>query len=152
MKREFWFIVGSQFLYGEEVLQIVDGRAREMAEELGVEHLTAMHVDALSAIMLHNSLYKFAIAFYKDKNPEKRKPPLRMELHPLAWLLMLCDELQCWDRTAYGRNSRRELHPLAASFDFTGQAIKAVYFYDIAEQKKIEKRLKKLWLKPKNLL
>ena len=34
MKREFWFIVGSQFLYGEEVLQIVDGRAREMAEEL----------------------------------------------------------------------------------------------------------------------
>ena len=34
MKREFWFVVGSQFLYGEEVLQIVDGRAREMAEEL----------------------------------------------------------------------------------------------------------------------
>ena len=34
MKREFWFVVGSQFLYGEEVLQIVDGRAREMAEGL----------------------------------------------------------------------------------------------------------------------
>jgi len=33
-KREFWFIVGSQDLYGQEVLEIVDGRAREMAEEL----------------------------------------------------------------------------------------------------------------------
>lgn len=111
---------------------------RELAEELGAERLTEKHVDALSAIMLHNSLYKFAISFYKDKKPEKRKGPLRMDLHPLAWLLMLCDELQCWDRKSYGRNSRKELHPMAASFDFTGQAIKAVYFYDIAEQKKIE--------------
>ena len=34
MKYNFWFVVGSQFLYGEEVLEIVDGRAREMAEEL----------------------------------------------------------------------------------------------------------------------
>ena len=120
---------------------------RELAEELGAKSLTEKHVDALSAIMLHNSLYKFAISFYKDKKPEKRKAPLRMELHPLAWLLMLCDELQCWDRKSYGRNSRRELHPMAASFDFTGQAIKAVYFYDIAEQKKIEdyERLRAAW-------
>ena len=34
MKREFWFIVGSQFLYGQDVLDIVDSRAKEMAEEL----------------------------------------------------------------------------------------------------------------------
>lgn len=120
---------------------------RELAEELGAKSLTERHVDALSAIMLHNSLYKFAISFYKDKKPEKRKAPLRMELHPLAWLLMLCDELQCWDRKSYGRNSRRELHPLAASFDFSGQALWAVYFYDIAEQKKIEdyERLRAAW-------
>ena len=32
--REFWFVVGSQFLYGPEVLEIVEGRAREMAAEL----------------------------------------------------------------------------------------------------------------------
>ena len=32
--HEFWFIVGSQDLYGEEVLRIVDQRAKEMAEEL----------------------------------------------------------------------------------------------------------------------
>ena len=33
-KTEFWFVVGSQFLYGEEVLEIVESRAREMAAEL----------------------------------------------------------------------------------------------------------------------
>jgi L-arabinose isomerase len=31
---EFWFVVGSQFLYGPEVLETVDARAREMAQEL----------------------------------------------------------------------------------------------------------------------
>ena len=34
MKKEFWFIVGSQDLYGEEVLRTVATRAQEMAEEL----------------------------------------------------------------------------------------------------------------------
>ena len=77
---------------------------RELVSVPDAEPLTAAHIDALTAIMLHNSLYKSAIAFYKD--PEKHKAPLKAELHPLAWLLMLCDELQCWDRTAYGRNSR----------------------------------------------
>ena len=33
-KREFWFIVGSQFLYGQDVLDTVEARAREMAAEL----------------------------------------------------------------------------------------------------------------------
>jgi len=31
-KREFWFVVGSQFLYGPEVLKTVESRAMEMAE------------------------------------------------------------------------------------------------------------------------
>lgn len=33
-KYEFWFVVGSQFLYGSEVLETVATRAREMAAEL----------------------------------------------------------------------------------------------------------------------
>ena len=33
-KYEFWFVVGSQSLYGPQVLETVDGRAREMAEKL----------------------------------------------------------------------------------------------------------------------
>ncbi len=33
-KREFWFVVGSQLLYGPEVLETVDRRSKEMAEEM----------------------------------------------------------------------------------------------------------------------
>ncbi len=33
-KHEFWFVVGSQFLYGPEVLETVEARAKEMAEKL----------------------------------------------------------------------------------------------------------------------
>lgn len=32
--REFWFVVGSQFLYGPEVLETVEARAKEMAEKM----------------------------------------------------------------------------------------------------------------------
>lgn len=109
---------------------------KELENSLGADGITKEHVDALSAIILHNSLFKFSISFYKDK--EKRKSPLHMEDHPLAYMLMLCDELQCWDRTAYGRNSRTELHPMAVDFDFSGNAIHACYFYDEAEQDKID--------------
>ncbi len=109
---------------------------RELEETLGSENIGPMHIDALSAIMLHNSLYKFSVSFYK--HPVKCKAPLRMELHPLAWLLMLCDELQCWDRTAYGRNSRTELHPMSADFDFSRQALSGIYYYDCEEREKID--------------
>lgn len=98
----------------------------------GASSLKAVHINALSAILMHNSLFKFAIA---NKRPDT---PLKMELHPLAYLLMLCDELQCWDRIAYGRNSRRELHPDAAEFGLSGGAIRVTYYFDSAERDKIE--------------
>ncbi|MCR4747164.1 MAG: hypothetical protein K5836_01690 [Clostridiales bacterium] len=109
---------------------------RELENSIGIEKINEKHVDALTAILLHNSMFKFAISFYKDK--EKHKEPLRMEVHPLAFMLMLCDELQCWDRIAYGRNSRTEFHPMGAEFDFKGNAIHAVYYYDSDEQPKID--------------
>ena len=34
MKYTFWFLVGSQLLYGAEVLETVEKRAKEMAEEI----------------------------------------------------------------------------------------------------------------------
>ncbi|MBO4368088.1 MAG: hypothetical protein J5859_05190 [Clostridia bacterium] len=108
------------------------GRGEEAAED----RLSGVHIDVLSAILLHNSLYKFSIAFYKDKS--KGKPPLSMDAHPLAWLLMICDELQCWDRTAYGRNSRTELSPMAVEFDFSSCAISARYLYDEEEKEKMD--------------
>ena len=97
--------------------------------------LNATHVDALSAILLHNSLYKFSIAFYKKAG---FKPKMVMDWHPLAYMLMLCDELQCWDRTAYGRNSRTELQPMSVDFDFGDNRIHATYHYDKDEQGKID--------------
>ena len=107
----------------------------ELADTFG-DDLNAAHVDALSAILLHNSLYKFSIAFYKD--PSMDKPTLSMDQHPLAYLLMLCDELQCWDRTAYGRNSRTELQPMSVEFDFRGSQIRANYIFDEDEHDKIQ--------------
>ena len=109
---------------------------REIETSLGIERINEKHVDALTAILLHNSLFKFAVSFYNSK--EDHKDPLKMETHPLAFLLMLCDELQCWDRTAYGRNSRTELHPMAAEFDFSNGAIHAIYYFDKEEQEKID--------------
>ncbi len=92
------------------------------------------HLDALTGILAHNSLYKFSIAYYKEAG----NTPLAVSDHPLAYMLMLCDELQCWDRTAYGRNSKRELHPMDCRFDFSGGAIQAVYLYDQQEAGKIQ--------------
>ena len=109
---------------------------RELVTCLGLSAITEAYIDALTAILLHNSLFKFSISFYKDK--ARCKQPLPMEAHPLAYLLMLCDELQCWDRTAYGRNSRRSLHPMGADFDMSGNRILACYHYDIEEQEKID--------------
>jgi len=108
----------------------------ELTRQEKTAGLRTEQVDALSAILLHNSLFKFAIAFYKDK--VKHKCPLSARRHPLAYLLMICDELQCWDRTAYGRNSRTELHPMDAKFDFSGGRIHVVYTYDKEEQAKID--------------
>lgn len=107
----------------------------ELVSSLGAESIEKDHMDALLAIILHNSLYKFNIAFYKD--PSAGKPQFRMEWNPLAYLLMFCDELQCWDRTAYGRNSRTELHPMAARFDFSNESVSALYIFDIEEKEKI---------------
>ncbi|MDO4326041.1 MAG: hypothetical protein Q4E24_08415 [bacterium] len=105
---------------------------KKLFEEMNCE-LTSSHLDALTAILMHNSLYKFCIAHYKSAGNK----PFQAKLHPLAYMLMLCDELQCWDRTAYGRNSKKELHPMGCTFDFSGNAIKAVYLYDEREIGKI---------------
>lgn len=92
-------------------------------------------IDSLTAILLHNSLYKFSVAFYKNPDANIR---LKMEWHPLAFMLMLCDELQCWDRIAYGRNSKLELYPMDCRFLFDEKSIKATYIFDECEKSKID--------------
>lgn len=107
---------------------------KKLFEELSCE-IREENIDALTAILMHNSLYKFSIAKYKSDN----NIPFAVQIHPLAYMLMLCDELQCWDRTAYGRNSKKELHPMGCTFDFSGNAIKATYLYDKKEIAKINR-------------
>ncbi len=115
---------------------------RELYETIGIyskendEGMDKVHVDALTAILLHNSLYKFSIGFIKSKDVNI---PFRMEYHPLAYMLMLCDELQCWDRTSYGRNSRIQFHPMDCRFTFGDGDVKAVYIFDEAGNDKIER-------------
>lgn len=91
---------------------------------LAADKLTRHHIDAMTAIILHNSLYKFSV---KSKEHDQ---PFKAEYHPLAYMLMLCDELQCWDRTSYGRNSRSELHAMDCTFEFSGDTVTATYWYD----------------------
>lgn len=64
--------------------------------------LDIFYLDALTAILLHNNFNKY---------DAPNKHPIKVSEHPLAYLLILCDELQCWDRLAYGKISKRD--PLA---------------------------------------
>jgi len=51
---------------------------REIENSIGIEKINEKHVDALTAILLHNSLFKFAVSFFNGKN---YKRPLRMDEH-----------------------------------------------------------------------
>ena len=114
--------------------ELEDGLGSDAEGAGGPQTLQVGHVDALSAILLHYVVFRYSIAPCSGRD----KPSLPMELHPLAWLLILCDELQCWDRTAYGRNTKTELHPMGVEFDFRDDRIVARYLFDEAEQDKID--------------
>lgn len=84
-------------------------------------------MDSLCAIILHNSLFRFTMRkFLYTKE--------RLQLddgQPLTYLLMLCDELQCWGRTRYGKNTRRKIYAFDFDMEFCGNQIgKVTYFYD----------------------
>lgn len=108
---------------------------KKLFEEVKL-NISREYIDSLTAIILHNSLYKFSVAFYNNPDANIRLKP---EWHPLAYMLMLCDELQSWDRTAYGRNSKLELHPMDCRFDFSDDEIRATYIFDEGENIKIER-------------
>lgn len=107
----------------------------------------AAHLDALTAILMHNSLYKFCIANFKMASGKSEmhlsdekdgNKAFKADVLPLAYMLMLCDELQCWDRISYGRNSKKGLHPMGCSLDLSGDGIKITYLFDEREMEKAE--------------
>lgn len=98
---------------------------RNLGDLAQKSEINPRYTDALTAILLHNSLFSHEIM--KDA---KKKAALRPDIHPLAYLLILCDELQCWNRRSYGQSSRRQYHPFACRLEIRGNQIGATYIYD----------------------
>lgn len=87
--------------------------------------LDLLLMDSLSAILIHNSIIKFDISGNKPDFPKTK-----LEVHPLAYLLMLCDEIQCWNRESFGLVSKKE--PIAWDFEisFEKNSVNLTYVFD----------------------
>ena len=83
--------------------------------------LTMPYLDVLTAILLHNS-------FNKYEAPGRR--PVAVSDHPLCYLLILCDELQSWDRLAYGKISKRDPIAWDVRLDISDRRIAIKYIFD----------------------
>ena len=74
-------------------------------------------LDSASAILLHNCY----------KNMMMKKPfnlsALAPNTHPIAFLLMLCDELQEWNRKAYGIKDKLRTLAAEASLEVTNEKL-----------------------------
>lgn len=100
----------------------------EAYEQIPVELL-----DTFVAIILHNSLFKFTI-----RGLLHTSEPLRLsDGQPLAYLLMLCDELQCWDRASYGQNSRGGIFACDFDITFSDGSMRWTYFFDKTYEAKV---------------
>ena len=83
-------------------------------------------LDAFTAIIMHNSLFNYTIRGFLGT-----REPLRLsDGQPLAYLLMLCDELQCWDRASYGKSNRGGIYPFDFDIDFADGGMQWTYFFD----------------------
>lgn len=83
--------------------------------------MTMQYLDVLTAILLHNG-------FNKYDAPGRR--PIAVSEHPLSYLLILCDELQSWDRSAYGKISKRDPIAWDMRIDITDKKIRIKYIFD----------------------
>lgn len=95
---------------------------KQLLKMFGPDELPMEFMDAIVAIVLHNKLFEF--------NFKGNVGSLKMEEHPLAYLLILCDELQCWDRTSFGKGSIEQLHAIDARFKFDNDKINVEYIFD----------------------
>ena len=80
-------------------------------------------LDVLGAILLHNNLNKYDIAGAHRIAPQEQ---------PLAYLLILCDELQAWDRLSYGKVSKRDPIAWDVSLRIGENSVEAEYCFDSA--------------------
>lgn len=94
--------------------------ARQLLAQKSLE-MTIERLDVLTAIILHNSL---------SQHEFKNQYPVSPEAHPVAYLLMLCDELQNWDRQAYGKESKHDPIAWEIELDIENNFISAIYLFD----------------------
>ncbi len=87
-------------------------------------------VDVLSAIALHNNLNRYDL-----KTALKKSTAIVPERHPLAYLLILCDELQNWDRQAFGYVSKKDPLAWGVELDVSEKGISVKYLFDALEVK-----------------
>lgn len=90
-------------------------------------------LDVLTAILLHNSFNKY---------DAPNRHPIGVSEHPLSYLLILCDELQCWDRLAYGKVSKRDPIAWEVVLDIDDNALAIKYTYDSYAIRKYDEKLK----------
>ena len=78
-------------------------------------------LDSASAILLHN--------YYKNviMKPPFNKGSLSPHDHPIAYLLILCDELQEWNREAYGVLDKKRTQASEASLLITANRLNITY-------------------------
>jgi hypothetical protein len=78
-------------------------------------------LDSASAILLHN--------YYKNviMKPPFNKSSLSPFEHPIAYLLILCDELQEWNREAYGILDKLHTHAGDASISISNDRLDVTY-------------------------
>ena len=78
-------------------------------------------LDSASAILLHNCY----------KNMMQKKPfnlgPLSPKTHPIAFLLILCDELQEWNREAYGIKDKLRTLAAGERLDLSNEKLSITY-------------------------
>ena len=78
-------------------------------------------LDVLTAIVLHNSFSRYDL---------KNEHPISPNEHPLAYLLVLCDEIQNWDRQAYGKASKYDPVPWDIKISISNNYIDIIYIFD----------------------
>ena len=98
--------------------------------------LDQLTLDAVMAMLLHNSFYKRT---YKSEIKGDKYEQIHIQEQPLAYLLMLCDELQCWDRAPYGEISRSQ--ELAWDIDIyvSDKHIDLDYYFVVGDKRDTDK-------------
>lgn len=90
-------------------------------------------VDSASAILLHN--------YYRTVCQKSFGcPPLHPASHPIAYLLMLCDELQDWNRIGYGKIEKTRTQAASAKISIDEKQFRITYLAErgVFPQKFIE--------------